>query len=149
MSAIIVEQGQNIKKKQLLKYPKATPPKKTRNLDQNINDSKSHICNSFFENIFSGVQLYYTRSSGHHQSFFYSRIYSRKSQNQQKPGKKITHFTIQFRLKSLTHFTNLNSFETGNNMLPKQSQKAFSVQKFSSKYVSVWCQEDHLHCTIS
>ena len=44
---------------------------------------------------------------------------------------------------------NLNSFETGNNMLPKDSQKALSVYKFSSKYVSVWCQEDHLHCSIS
>ena len=29
----------------------------------------------------------------------------------------ITHFTIQFRSKNLTHFTNLNSFENGNNML--------------------------------
>ena len=27
------------------------------NLDQNINNSKSHTCNSFFENIISGVQL--------------------------------------------------------------------------------------------
>ena len=35
------------------------------------------------------------------------------------------------------------------NMLPKHSQKAFSVYKSSSKYVSVWCQEKHLHCTIS
>ena len=52
----MVDQGQkNKKKKHWLKRPKATPQK--RNLDQNINDSKSHICNSFFENIFSGVQL--------------------------------------------------------------------------------------------
>ena len=36
-----------------------------------------------------------------------------------------------------------------NNMLPKHSQKAFSVNKISSKYVSVWCQEKYLHCTIS
>ena len=28
-----------------------------------------------------------------------------------KPGKKITHFTIQFRSKNLVHFTNRNSFE--------------------------------------
>ena len=30
-----------------------------RNLDQNINDSKSHIWNSFFENIISGIQRFY------------------------------------------------------------------------------------------
>ena len=34
-------------------------------------------------------------------------------------------------------------------MLPKDSQKSFLVYKFSSKYVSVWCQEDYLDCTIS
>ena len=35
-------------------------------MDQNINDSKSHIYNYFFENIFSGVHTF----SGHHQSIF-------------------------------------------------------------------------------
>ena len=63
--------------------------------------------------------------------------------------KKITHFTIQFRSKNLTHFTNLNSFEIENNMLPKHSQKTFSVYKFSNRNVSVWCQKKHFHCTIS
>ena len=62
--------------------------------------------------------------------------------------KKITYFTIQFRLKKLIHFRNLNSFEIKNNMLPKHSQKTFSVYKFSSKHVSLWCQKKHLHCTI-
>ena len=28
------------------------------------------------------------------------------------------------------------------------AKKAFSVYKFSSKYVFVWCQENHLHWTI-
>ena len=41
-----------------------------RNLEQSINDSKSHICNYFFENTVSGIQLQPTRFSGHHQSFF-------------------------------------------------------------------------------
>ena len=55
MSVTMVDQGRKIKKKKnWLKRPKAVPLK--RDLDQNINDSKSHICNSFFENIFSGVQ---------------------------------------------------------------------------------------------
>ena len=37
-------------------------PKK-RNLDQNINDSKSHLWNSVFENIISDIQLFYIRSN--------------------------------------------------------------------------------------
>ena len=37
-------------------------PKK-RNLDQNINNSKSHLWNSFFENIISDIQLFYIRSN--------------------------------------------------------------------------------------
>ena len=40
---------------------------------------------------------------------FNFRFSSRKSQSQQKLTKKITHFTIQFHSKHLTHFTNLNS----------------------------------------
>ena len=63
--------------------------------------------------------------------------------------KKITHFIIQFCSRNLTHFTNLNSFETENHMPPKHSQKASSVYKLSSKHVSVWCQKKHLRCTIS
>ena len=55
-------------KKHWPKRRKASPKK--RNSDQNINDSKSHICNSFFENIIPGVQLQSTRSTGHHQSLF-------------------------------------------------------------------------------
>ena len=40
-------------------------------------------------------------------------------------AKNITHFTIQFRSKNLTHFTNINSFDIKNNMLPQHSQKPF------------------------
>ena len=63
--------------------------------------------------------------------------------------KKITYFTIQFRLKKLIHFRNLNSFEIKNNMLPKHSQKTSSFYKFPGKYVSVWCEKKLLLCTIS
>ena len=35
---------------------------------------------------------------------------SSKCQSQQKLPKKITHFTIPFRSKNVTHFTNLNSY---------------------------------------
>ena len=59
-----------------------------------------------------------------------------------KNSKKITHFIIQFRSKNLTHFTNLNSLDIENNMLPQHSQKPFWLYKFSSKHVSVWCQKN-------
>ena len=97
-------------------------------------------------NFFIFAQTFQRTSS---EFLFNFRFSSRKSQSQQKLAKKITHFTIQFRSKNLTHFTNLNSFEIENNMLPKHNQKTFSVYKFSSKHVSVWCQKKHLHCTIS
>ena len=91
-----------------------------------------------------------TRSNGHHQSFFLIfRFSSRKSQSQQKLARKITHFTIQFYSKNLTHFTNLNSLDIENNMLPQHDQKPFWLYKFSSKHISVWCQKKHLGCTIS
>ena len=74
---------------------------------------------------------------------------SRKSQSQQQLAKKITHFTIQFRSKHLTHFANLNSLDIENNMLPQHSQKPFWLYKFSSKHVSVWCQKKYFGCIIS
>ena len=61
-----------------------TAPKR-QNLNQKINDSKSHIW------IFSF-------------NFRYSR---RTSQSQQKLVKNITHFTIKRRSKNLTRFTKL------------------------------------------
>ena len=52
----MVDQGQkNLKKNAGYNALKQSPKK--RNLDQNINDSKSYISNSFFENNFSGIQL--------------------------------------------------------------------------------------------
>ena len=48
-----------------------------------------------------------------------------KSQRKRKLAEKITHFTIQFRIKSLTHFMNLNLLDIENNMLPQCSQKPF------------------------
>ena len=90
-----------------------------------------------------------TRSSEHHQScFLIFRFSSRKSQSQQKLAKKITHFTIQFCSRNVTNFTNINSLDIDNNMLPQHSQKPFSLYRNSSKHVSVWCQKKHLHCTI-
>ena len=99
------------------------------------------VCNAF---IF--VHIFQWASS---EFFFIFRFSSRKSQSQQKLAKKITHFTIQFRSKNLIHFTNLNSLDIENNMLPQHSQKCFWLYKFSSKHVPVWYQKKHLGCTIS
>ena len=97
----MVKKKQKIKKKHWLKRPKAVSKK--RNLDQNINDSKSHIWNSFFffENSISAIKRFYICPDVPvdiiRDSFFNFRISSRKSKNQQKLAKTITHLTIQFR----------------------------------------------------
>ena len=123
-------------------------------MDQNINDSKSHIWDSFFfENIISvsGIQPFYIRP---HVSVDITRVLffwfsSRKPQRQRKLAKEITQFTIQFRSKNLTHFKNLNSLDIENKILSQRIQEPFSLYKFSSQHFSVWCQKKHLHCIIS
>ena len=77
-------------------------------------------------NFFIFVQTFPQTSLGF---LFNFRFSSRKPQSQQKLAKKITNFTIQFRLKNLTHFTNLSSLDIENNMLPQYSQKAFLTLK--------------------
>ena len=57
--------------------------------------------------------------------FFNFRFSSRQSQSQQNLAKKITHFTIQFYSKHLTHFANPNSLYIENNTLPQHGQKPF------------------------
>ena len=57
MLSTMVGRQRKIKKKHWLKRPSAVPKK--RNLNQNINYSKSHIWNSFFENSISGIQSSY------------------------------------------------------------------------------------------
>ena len=98
----------------------------------------------FFENIraysvFIFLQTFQLTPS---EFFFLNfRFSCRKSQSQQKLAKKITHFTIQFCSKNLTHFTNLNSFDIENNMLSQHSQKPLWLYKFYAKHFSVWCQK--------
>ena len=101
-------------------------------MDQNINDSKSCVWKSFLENIICSIQLFYIRSNipVDIRVVFDIRFSSRKSQSQQKLAKKISHFTIQFRSKNLTHFMNLNSLDVENNMLPQHSQKPFWLKIF-------------------
>ena len=76
--------------------------------------------------------------------FFNFKFSSRKTQSQQKLA--IVHFTIQFRSKNLTHFTNPNSLDIENNKLPQHNQKALQIFQ-----QTCFClmSEKHLHCTIS
>ena len=74
--------------------------------------------------------------------FFSFQIFQQRPSKPTKLAKKITQFTIQFRSKNLTHFTNLNSLGVESNMLPQYSQKPFWLKNFSSKHVSVWCQKN-------
>ena len=94
-------------------------------------------------NIFIFFQAFRWSSS---EFLFIFRFSSGKSQSQQKLAKKITHFTIQFRSKSVTHFTNLNSLDIKNKILPQHSQKYFWLFQ-----QSCFClvSEKILHCTIS
>ena len=70
---------------------------------------------------------------------YYFHIFCRTPQSQQKLVKKITHLTMKFREKNLTHSTKLNWLNIIKSIIPWHSQK----------YVSGCCQKKHLHCTIS
>ena len=108
------------KKKAWLKHPKAVP-QKTKFGHQYKWFKISHLKFFFMKILFRVYIFFYlsTRSSGHHQSFFYFRFFNRKSQRQQKLARKSNHFTIQFRSKNLTYFENLSSLDIENNMLPQ------------------------------
>ena len=93
------------------------------------------IWNFFFLNILLGMQLFYIHLNV---PLDLMRIFSKK-----KLAKKIIHF-YSFAQKNLIHFMNLNLNDIENNMLPQHSQKSFSLYKFLSKHVSVWCQKKHL-----
>ena len=140
-----------MKKKKRAKTPKAFP-KKTKFGPKHKLLKISYLKLFFWKYFFGHTNLLYssTRVSRHHQSFFNFRFFSRKSQSQQKLPKKITHFTIQFRSKNLTHYMNLISLDIENNMPLQHSQRPFWIySKFSSKHVSVLCQKKHLHSSFS
>ena len=116
---------ENLKKKRWLELPKAVSKK--RNLDQNVNFKVSYL-NYVFENIILRIQRFYICPDVPVkiiEFFFNYRFFNRKSQSRQILAKRITHFTIQFRAKSLTNFITLDALEVVNNMLPQSSQKLF------------------------
>ena len=122
MSATVVGWQKKTLKSHWLKRPKTVPQKQILGLK--INDSKTFIWCLSIDFRFSG------------------RI--------SKPT-KITHFTIQIRLKNITHSTNLDSLNIIKNIHSycnlQHSWKPYSFYKFFSKHVSGWYQVKHLHCT--
>ena len=106
---------------------------------------------AYFQNTFlyehiwrAGFEWTYFLQNVVKQIFRYSDfIFSgRKSQGQQKLARKIIQNTTQFRSKHHIHFTNLISLHVQNNILPKRNQKPFSLYKFPSKHVFIWCQKN-------
>ena len=91
------------------------------------------------------MQLYSTRYSGHHQSFLILEFVAenlKASKNQRKRS-----LILQYSFAQKTSL--ILRISTPLKLKIICSQKPFSVYKFSSKHVSVWCQKKHLHCTIS
>ena len=128
------------KKKHWLKRPETVP--------QNL-IFKFIFLKIFFRtwNFFIFVHTFQWTSSDF---FFNFRFFSRKSQSQEKLPKKITHFTIQFHSKNLTHFMNLNSLDIDMICSCNTAKKPIWIYKqFSSKHVSVWWKKKHLHSTVS
>ena len=117
-------------------------------MDQYRNYSKSHVYNSFFENIISGIQFFifvHTFQWTSSELFLFQISVSKPI----KTSEKDHSFLNIVLFKNLTHFTNLNSLFIEDNIRTKQGQNPFSLYKFSSKLVSAWCQKKNLHCTIS
>ena len=112
MSATMVHRPRKIKKKYWLKRPKVVP-KKTKFGPTYKWLKISHLEFFFWRYYFGHATFLYlsTRSGGHHQIFFNSTFSNRKSQSKQLLAKKVTHFTIPFRSKILTHFTRRNSLD--------------------------------------
>ena len=95
---------------------------------------KSHIWNSFFESIISGIQSFYICPDVPMdiiRVFLNFRFFSRKSQSQQKKTCKKDHtFYNTVLLKKLTHFTNINSLDIENNILPQHNQNLSDFTNF-------------------
>ena len=130
---------------------------KKRNLDQNINDSKSHIWNSFFENIFQYRAYNFFMLVHTFQwtlSEFFFLFFNFLAESQKKLAKKFIHFAIQFCSKNLTNFMKFKSLEIESNMLSQHNQKLyefyFTKIHFTNFPVNVFLfgVRKHLYCII-
>ena len=131
---------------------KMSPKKRT--LDQNINYSKSHIWNSFFENIILGIQIFFIRPHvpvDMIRVFSYFRFSSRKSQSQQKLVKKDHTFYNKVLLKNTHSFYETQLTWHWKRYVPATQPKTFlTLQIFQQTcFRLVSKKKKHLHCTIS
>ena len=115
---VMVSRQLKIKRKHWLKHPKAVP--------QKTEFGPKYRCYwkyYFWHTTFTLIHMFQRTSS----KFFVliSDFLEQCLKTKKKLLIKITHFTIQVCSKHLTHFTNLNSFDIENNMLPKHCQKYF------------------------
>ena len=92
----------------------------------------------FFDDIISGMQLFYICP---HvpvdiiRFFFNSTFSNRKSQSKQLLAKKVTHFTIPFRSKILTHFTRRNSLDIEKKCYRNAAKTLFDFTYFPANMV--------------
>ena len=94
-----------------------------QSLDPNINDSKSHICNSFFENIISGIQLFYISAHvtvGIIRVFFQFQIFKYKVSKPTKTSEKDHSFykTVSFKILRTSALLTLKCLS--NSLYPRQ-----------------------------
>ena len=132
-SATMVAQRWKIKKKHWLKRPTSVPLCHSKK--KKINGAKNKWFDISYSEFYSSTRSS-THFSVHHQNlFFLISDFLAESLKANKLAKKMTNFTIQ--LQYTFHFTNLNSFNIENNMLPRHSQKPLWLYKFSGKHISV------------
>ena len=80
--------------------------------------------------------------------FFNFRFSCRKSASRKELAKKITHFTIQFCLKNLTRFTNLNSLDI--DICSRNTAENLShFTNFPENMFLFGVGKNHLYCTIT
>ena len=119
------------KKKHWLKRTKAVP-KKTK-LGPEYKWFKISYLQFFFWKYYFGRTILVRTFQWTSSEFFLFQNLSQKISEPIKTSKKITHFTIQFRSRNLTHFMNLSSFEIGNNMPPNTAKKLSQFTNFPAK----------------
>ena len=99
---------------------------KNEDLDQNINDSKISYLEFFFWKYYFGHTkfLYLSRrSSGYHQSFFLISDFLAENLKANKNLQKRSHVLQYSFAQKLHYYTNINSLDIENNMLPQHNQK--------------------------
>ena len=124
----------------------------TKNLDQNVKDSKSHIFNSSFDNIILGIQLVLfvqtlqQTSSG---LLFLISVFLAKSLKANKNQQKIS-LILQYNFSFKTSLIlSISTHLTLKIIGSQNTAKSLSLYRLSSKYFPVWYQKKHLHYTIS